>query len=237
MVDTLINLALQPEYQIFVLISLTAYVAMFLLVERFAKSDFHRRAALLAATVLFILFCMVWSAHNDTRQLLIDKSMSFQRITGRMDLRLMDVRSLDGWGEGESAVGEGRERLVHGNRPADQGLPDAANTIGRVLDLMGLPQSGAQVVAMSPDEWVAFLRGLDSLQRRQIGRIPFAVVEIRSDDDKIDRVVMFRNDRHTVRDKAGRVVGRICLDRIFNVADAVSGEREAIMISHGRTCQ
>jgi len=242
MLGTASNIMLLPNYQIFVIVALFIFFLIFLLMEWFIPSGFWQRLAEFLATAVFIVFCMVWSVHNDAAPLLIDKSMRFQRVTGEIDIRLLDVRSLEGWGEGESDVGSTRERLVHGDHRVNQAQPDPARPnpvpiIDRVLDHIGAPHRGEEIARMSQEQWVSYLRGLNSIQRRQIGRIPFAVIEIRSDDDRIERIVMFRNDRHTVRDQAGNIVGRICVDRVFNVADTVSGEREAVRINHGYTCQ
>jgi hypothetical protein len=234
MLGTAGNLALLSNFQIFVPISLALYVALFVATEKFVRVEFWRKFIEVITSVIFILFCMVWSAHNASREILIDKSTGFHPVTGAVDVHLVDIRSLEGWGEGDSEVGEGRERLVHGNHDINKTQPDSIRIFDHILDQINYHQvDGAAVQRMSQDEWVALLRGLNNEQRRAIGRIPFAILQIRSSDDKVEQVVLFRDERYAVRNSAGDVVGRICLDRIFNTNDAVSGEREAVVISHG----
>lgn len=231
MLDTVGSLALEPEFQSFVVICVVVYLALFAAAEIFIKTERARRISECATSVAFILLCVFWGAANGGRELLIDRSMPWQKVSGGSAVRLVDVRSIRGWGEGNPDNVDAGAAVTHGDHQVNKEV--GAEVFDRILEQLNLPYSGAKIVDMDQAQWEAFLRGLRPSDRLLIGRIPFAVVDGRSNDGRIRRATLFANDTMEILDREGRVKSRICVDNIFNVPDTFSAQREAIKISYG----
>lgn len=226
------NLALMPEYRVFVIVSILAYIVLFWIIETRIGSSRARRAIEVGMAAVFIVITMTWSAYHYVPSLLIAKGAHFEHV-GSLRVQLNDVKSLRGWGEGQAVSTPGHEELLHGDHRVNRGLSNARWIFDRIFDRMGLPHRN-DVLTMSQQQWFAFLRDdLDPVQQRQIGKIPFAIVDVQTADGAIQTMIMFRNDRREVRDRSGASAGFLCMDRIFDVPDVVSGEREAVLISVG----
>lgn len=236
MLGTVGNLALLPEFRTFVIVSILTYIVIFCLIEGLVRSTRLRRFIEVGLAAASIMISMAWSVYHSAGPLLIDKGMSFRHVSSDVEVQLIDVLSLKGWGEGEAVLHAGHEELLHGNFEINQRLPQARWVFDRIFDRMGLPRRSDELIGMTEQrQWVAFLRGLNSVQRHQIGKIPFAMIDVRTGDGHVQQLLMFRNDTRVVRDAGGAVAGVLCLDHVFDVADVVSGEREAVVLSHGRS--
>jgi hypothetical protein len=233
MLDTVASLAIEPEFHGFVLLALFLYGLIFFLTEGYVRSDKAGRSIEFLTSAAFILICVFWGALNGERQLLLDKSMPFQGISGGASVRLIDVRSVRGWLEGEPDRSDEKAVVKHGDHRVNAGYGPVI--FDRIFELMNLPYSGRSVVGMSQLEWERFLRGLRDSDRLQIGRIPFAVVEVRVGDGPATRFTLFKNDSATLSTPKDGKVAVLCVRNIFNVPDNFSFERESIMLSYGRS--
>jgi hypothetical protein len=232
MLDAVGGHALEPEFQRFVVIAVIAYAAIFLLTERFARTGRMRRWVEFLTSAGFILLCVFWGAANGGRQILLNRSMPFEEVGSGASVRLVGVRSLRGWLEGDPDKMDEVVSPQHGDHRVNKGY--GAAVFDRVFEEMGSPHRSAEVMDLSQEGWGDFLRGLRGSDRLLIGRISFAVMEARLDDGRPHRFIMFKNDHAAIRSADGERLAVVCVRNIFNVPDNFSPELESVMVSYGK---
>lgn len=232
MLGTVASLAIDPRFQLFVAVSLVIYVGVFVAAELYAPTERMRRIIEVGVTAIFSLVCLFWGAHNGSRSLYLETSMPPQKIAGGGTVQLQDITSVNGWNEGRIAPSGSGFSIAHGDHRVNRSRPDAARIMTALFRQLDIQHPVDQVLQMPQAQWEAFLRDLPDQKRPYLGGIPFAVIEVRANDGTVRRETVFKNDEVQVRDKSGGVESFVCIDRVLDIRERTSNEKEAVMVTH-----
>lgn len=217
--ETALRLMAEPEFRLFAIVALAGYISLFMITEWFVTKPRTRRTVEMVVTSIFILFCLVWGAHNDSRELLLDTAMGARKVSGGVRVRLQDVTTVDG---SDGAVAGQLNRSF-------QRADEAYSRLFQRLNI----RSPGDISALSAEDWRRFDATLSETKRRYLGGTPFALLEITSSDGSSMAPIALRNDDIPIRNQQGETEGWICINRIFDARERSSDEREAIVLTHG----
>lgn len=141
-------------------------------------------------------------------------------ILGGGQVRLDGINSLNGLSEGPHRVNVGRV--------------DAAHIFTTLFDRLDIQGNAADAMAMTEDQWRAFLRALPDGKRLQLAGIPFARLAIQSSDGRMDTRTVFKHDVVPVLDRRGRPEAFLCIGRVMDVRERRSDESEIVVLTQSR---
>lgn len=182
------------------------------------------------------LVLVVWAAAGtlttvpEPVDFIIQKGEGPKRIVGEVSVRVKDVVSLRGWGEGGPEGGNSQQVCyTHGN-VADNAEYSAA--FGQILGELHTSVTPSQLARMSQAEWGDFLLSLKPAERDRIGAIEFAYLRLDpGSGHSVEVGPLFQGDEIHLS-KYSDAHGRLRVLRIFNTPERISGVPEAILLGY-----
>jgi hypothetical protein len=202
---------------------LWAIIAAVVLVYAFGYDRIKGEGAKKATNVILAGLVILGAGANGRIQEKHDNDLKGDRLiikneslhlSKRVSVRLLDVASFDGWGEGPASEHGSKLTIGIGSVEESKAKPDAAQMFDRLKPLVGLSPQSKSIKDMDQAEWEGLNVAAGPAQRARLASKSWCSFAIAGAQPRT--MSLFAGQPEAVLDAAGKQIGLLQVVNVFN---------------------
>lgn len=213
------------------LIGILVLLSISIFSKAFIPSKAWQAAVEMGCILISVLIAVYigFQTGNAEKDFIVQKNQGSIDLSPGFRIKLVDIRSLRGVGEGEESIMKGESFLGVGDHRLNKDIQQ--ETINTVISKIRSPNGNLDIKSMNQKQWERFLSSLSSIERRKLSNYSWAIVEIYYNGKLKIKKDVFRGDQLYL-DEDDRKKGSIVIKHLFNVPDFTGDDEETIIITH-----